>query len=471
MIKHPLLTSILWILPVCCLLANSAMADQANNPWGISAGYRIARIPFPTADEQVSDFIPKLYFEGDTFFLHGLSGGAKLYSYDNWRFNLLGKYRYFDIPAEYQNAIRGNGLDWGLQTVYKFDDFLEGNIDLLADDEGRSYLNLKSLYRMQSGNWELTPSVTLRWKSADFNNTYYGLDGAELPNNPGTIFVNKIGSGSDLTIGSDLRYHVISNLYIVGNLQFTTLDNNTADSPTIDKRTQGEIYLGIAFFEDSKKKSSYSRSNLRNKPYIRVAHGSATPSNVGDILFRFDSEDDPQNNKMTSVFYGHPVADSLFGIPFNIYLTPGLVYHQEADPYSVTLDPGQGINDSNAPLTITYDSQPTTEFVLAIKATYEFTWPVRWRPGLAEGLSYVKDISNIEQREMDRKGYRSSNLLNYLDFSVDVNLGDIFRSKSLDRLWLGYSLHHRSAIFETSSAFGRIKGGSNYNTLYLQYHW
>ncbi len=38
-------------------------------------------------------------------------------------------------------------------------------------------------------------------------------------------------------------------------------------------------------------------------------------------------------------------------------------------------------------------------------------------------------------------------------------------------LWFGYSLHHRSSIFETSSAFGRIKGGSNYNTLYLQYHW
>ena len=34
-----------------------------------------------------------------------------------------------------------------------------------------------------------------------------------------------------------------------------------------------------------------------------------------------------------------------------------------------------------------------------------------------------------------------------------------------------HSKHHRSAIFETASHFGRIKGGSNYNTVYLQWHF
>jgi outer membrane protein len=61
--------------------------------------------------------------------------------------------------------------------------------------------------------------------------------------------------------------------------------------------------------------------------------------------------------------------------------------------------------------------------------------------------------------------------MNYWDFSVDIELGDLFNSKSLHNWWAGYSLHHRSAIFEKSSAFGRIKGGSNYNTLYVQYHF
>lgn len=82
----------------------------------------------------------------------------------------------------------------------------------------------------------------------------------------------------------------------------------------------------------------------------------------------------------------------------------------------------------------------------------------------------MKDITNIEQREMDLKRYRSSNLFKYIDFFVDCNISDVFGAKALRGIWLGYSLPHRSAIFETSSAFGRIKGGSNYSTLYLQYH-
>jgi outer membrane protein len=163
---------------------------------------------------------------------------------------------------------------------------------------------------------------------------------------------------------------------------------------------------------------------------------------------------------MTSLFYGHPVADSLFGVQsLDVYLTPGFVYHHEADPYT---DPDSGI---------TYDQQPTQEYVLAMKLYWNIKWPTNWRIGAAEGLSYTKEITNLEQREMDNKGYRPSNLLNFIDISLDFSIGDLFNSAQLRDLWFDYSLHHRSAIFETSSAFGRIKGGSNYNTLYLQYHF
>jgi len=37
--------------------------------------------------------------------------------------------------------------------------------------------------------------------------------------------------------------------------------------------------------------------------------------------------------------------------------------------------------------------------------------------------------------------------------------------------WLGYSIHHRSAIFESAQHFGRIKGGSNFQSVYLQWHY
>ena len=61
--------------------------------------------------------------------------------------------------------------------------------------------------------------------------------------------------------------------------------------------------------------------------------------------------------------------------------------------------------------------------------------------------------------------------MNYLDFSADIDLGDAFNSHALKNLYAGVDVHHRSSIFETSSAFGRIKGGSNYAAVYLQYHF
>ena len=450
------------ILSLVFIISTPVIADDdkynKNDPWGIAMGYRIARIPYPTADEQVSDVVPLLYFDNKYVFLRGLTGGIKLYTKEQLQFNLIGRYRFFDIPSEFQNKIRGSGLDLGLQGRYYVNEDIETNLELMTDDEGRFYSNLNGRYYWESGSWELNPYATLRYKSAEFNDHYYGLDGFANPTNPGTTFSNRIGSGWDLTIGSEARYHVISNLYLLGRAQITSLlDSDTRNSASIDKDIFGEVFVGIAFFED---KTKAVKPKLSAKPYWRFAYGWATPSNMGDILLGWDVEDDPQNNQMASVFYGHPVADSLFGVDaLDVYITPGFVYHRPADPYT---DPDSGI---------TYDQQPTQEFVLALKLFWNIKWPIEWRLGAAEGISYAREITNIEQREMDNKGYRASNLLNFIDVSIDFNVGDLFNSRPLRNLWFGYSLHHRSAIFETSSAFGRIKGGSNYNSLYLQYHF
>ena len=94
---------------------------------------------------------------------------------------------------------------------------------------------------------------------------------------------------------------------------------------------------------------------------------------------------------------------------------------------------------------------------------------MRVRLGAAEGVSYVNKIPYVEETQLGKKGYKPSKMLNYLDFSVGLNLGDITGGETMKHWWLGYSIHHRSAIFESAQQFGRIKGGSNYQTVYLQY--
>ena len=95
----------------------------------------------------------------------------------------------------------------------------------------------------------------------------------------------------------------------------------------------------------------------------------------------------------------------------------------------------------------------------------------KWRVGLGTGFSYAAKVSYIEEVEMAKKGYENIKWLLYMDFSLEMNLGELFHLGAMDDIWLGYSLHHRSGIFGTSSMFGRIKGGSNYNTISMQYHF
>ena len=391
----------------CCMITSAHAVTVAEKDWGIAAGFRIARIPYPAQEEQVADFIPLMFYNGDTFFIRGLTGGAKLYNEEKWQFSVIGRYRYFDIPAEYQNLIRGNSLDIGGQVKYRIDKDLETNFEIMSDKDSRFYTSLDARYHWESGAWELFPYATLRLKSADFNEHYYGLDGFPDPANPANNIDNKIGSGFDLTLGSEIRYHVISNFYLLGRAQLTTLDSDTRRSPTIENGTHGEVYLGIAFFNDKTKSKSPA---LKAKPYVRVAYGWATPSNFGDIL-ALNWEEDPQDNQMSSIFYGHPISDTLFGIEaFDIYMTTGFVRHFASDPYDRTLAPGEGINsadlvglgnnpcDSVNPCTITYDLQPTNEYVLGIKAYYNINWPIHWRLGFSEGMSYIETVSNLEQR-------------------------------------------------------------------------
>ena len=425
------------IIPL--LFASSAYSEEQVVPpkekeknWGIAAVIRTASIPYTAETETVSTFIPMMFFENDYVFINGMEGGVYLYQQSDWQLSALMRLRYFDLPKEVQNKAGGDVVDTGVQARYSINNEWFFDSELMVDPDFRSYINFRLGAEIESGDWWFNPSIEARWKESEFNNYYYGLNDS---NN------DTLSAGVDVKAGFMSRYHVTSNLYLLGGSYVSRLDDSAYSSQYIDNRWEFEYFLGVGFFTDN----TSLRKDISNKPYLRVAHGWATPSNIGDII-RLDSEKDPHNNQMTSVFYGLPLTDELFSLPIDLYLTPGYVQHWQSDVQNLS-----------------------SEFVVAIKAYATIPWPTKWRFGVAEGLSYINRVSYIEQSEMDRKGYKESKLLNYLDFSFDVNLGDLFNQRDLDGVWLGYSIHHRSAIFENSSQYNRIKGGSNYNSIYIQF--
>ncbi len=405
----------------------------AEQTWGIGVLVRNAEIPFNTEADNVTSFVPMMFYQGETFFIRGIEGGAHLYQQSDWQVNAMARMRFFDIPAEFQNQVQGDTIDLGLQlrrTTGK-NSFLD--VELFSDLEGNPYGNVSKSWYFQHNSWEFIPKLSARYKSASFNSHYFALE--ELSD-------QRIGAGIELNANLEARYHVSSNFYLLGSIGATALDSNAYNADIVEQRWQSEAYLGFAFFNDITKEK---KADLDNHGYLRVAHGWATPSNIGDILAG-DTVKDEYNNQLTSIFYGLPLTDQLFSLPLDMYLTTGFVWHWNSEVQS-----------------------SEQEYVLAIKAYYTISWPVRWRIGLAEGLSYVSDVTYIERIEMEEKGYRPSELMNSIDFTLDINLGDVFNVNALKETWLGYSIHHRSSIFEKASQFGRIKGGSNYNSVYLQF--
>jgi len=72
-------------------------------------------------------------------------------------------------------------------------------------------------------------------------------------------------------------------------------------------------------------------------------------------------------------------------------------------------------------------------------------------------------------RDQLARGRSSSRLLNYLDPSVDISLGDLIGVKSMSETYVGVGVTHRSGIFGTSRLFGNVNGGSNYIYSYLEW--
>ena len=89
-------------------------------------------------------------------------------------------------------------------------------------------------------------------------------------------------------------------------------------------------------------------------------------------------------------------------------------------------------------------------------------WKNRIRFGLGDGLSLASDVPIVEIADAEDSDKEVAEFLNYMDISVDVDLGRLIRVESMHDLYVGYTLKHRSGVF---GLFSGVTGGSNYNML------
>jgi outer membrane protein len=393
---------------------------------------RTTNIPFDTDARTVATLVPLIMFENKYVFFREIEGGVHLLNRPGWELNLMARMHFFDIPVDFQNEVQGDNLDWGIQALWKRWQYWVVAADVATDFSDRPSANLLAYYDRTFKRTYLRLGVRTKYKTADYNSTYWGLD------------QQRVDAGLELGGWVKLTYDVWRNFYLTGAASLTYLDKPVRDIEFVVDDWKWEGYAGLGLSDPMDKPR---KVRMPENGYLRLGHMWATPSSLSHI-FHGEAEKDPDNHQMTTLFYGHPLTDRMFSLPLEFFLHSGLGLHWKSPKQNYEM-----------------------EAILAIKMFYTIPLPWRFRLGAAEGLSWVTAVPYREEQNLAEKGYTTSQLLNYLDFSVDMNLGDITPGDALDKLWLGYYIHHRSAIFKSAQQFGRIKGGSNFQAVYLQHHF
>lgn len=181
----------------------------------------------------------------------------------------------------------------------------------------------------------------------------------------------------------------------------------------------------------------------QNDYSLRIAYGEPTKSDFLEILTG-NIKSHPYNVSVTALDAGYLLAEDAFDLPIDFYIKAGL---SKFDENGLQKDVYEG--------------------TLYIKAYYNIDFlDNRVRVGFGEGASYTDGVIAVEQLEATSKQDNNSKYLNYIDFSLDFDIGRLVGYQPLYNTSLGWVVKHRSGIF---GLINNVRhGGSNYNAVYLE---
>jgi len=192
---------------------------------------------------------------------------------------------------------------------------------------------------------------------------------------------------------------------------------------------------------------------------IKFAAGEASLSNLNQIL-SLKNEYHPDSMRTYGVDLGYLLVKDTFELPLDIYIKGAFYYYPEKGTYYHE-DPELSTYGNK------YVQNDIYEGIIYVKAYWNFNfWKNRIRLGVAEGISCVSDIPLVERQEADSDGDNTSRVLNYLELSIDFDMGRLIRYKPMENFYAGFFIKHRSGIFGLIN--GVKEGGNNYLMLNLE---
>lgn len=398
-----------------------------------------------------NDLVPLYLYEGEYAYLHGYRAGLKLYDGDDNRFDVFIAHRFEGFPSDTIPSsltgmtARSPGADFGVSyqrsgpwgAVYS--EYLHDFTGASAGNELRLGYN----YEWKGERWRLRPNLMFAARDAKLNNYFYGVQ----PGEAGAIRpAYQPGSGVNGQIGLYGAYALTERWRLLGGISATRWASGVRNSPIVDNRVQTSTVIGLMY--DVSPEHAIEPDN--NPLIVKLMVGKATNCNLASVMeFTCASTKTIDKTGISAIHVGRPFIKQLNGWPLDVVGYVGLLRHDE-----------RGLQAN---------SWQVDAYMKAFYYGFPWSEHVRTRLGFGVGVSYAQKVPFVEQRDQTIRGRNSSKLLNYLDPSIDVSVGDLFGVRKLRETYLGVGVSHRSGIFGTSQMLSNVNGGSNYLYSYLEW--
>lgn len=447
------------MLGLCFLLYLPSAGATGDVLMGLLNGTGNAGLGISTRVEQSlyrdagtrNDFLPLYLYEGKHFYLHAYRFGLKLGDQTNNRFDVFLSHRfegypYDHIPASLAGmAARGPGIDAGASFQHRSGAIsLFGEIlhDMSGESQGYE-ARIGYSYDWRVGGLHLQPQAMLAVRDSNLNNYYYGVRPAEAAAGR-PAYAPGAGVNGQLSLYGS--YAMTEHWKLLAGIAATRWSSGVRHSPIVNSSAQISGLVGVAYDFAPEQRPWQERSPV----IVKLMHGKSTDCNLLPVMeLRCTSTQTSDRTTVTGVEIGRPFIERVNGWPLDFVGYVGMLHHEE-----------RGLQS---------DFWQIQAYMKAYY--YGFPWSdrVRTRIGFGAGLSYAQRIPFVEARDQEQRGRTTSKLLNYLDPSIDVSVGDLFGVRSMRETYFGFGVSHRSGIFATSQLLGNVNGGSNYIYSYVEW--
>ena len=439
------------LFPLAAHAAPDPLLDLLAVPGSAGLGLMLRAEQSPYKGAVASQDLSPLYlYEGERAYLHGTRAGLKLFEAPRQLLSLLLDYRFEGYPNDHLPAAlagmstRRPSTDLGLAYRYRSE---WGNLDVEVLHDANninkgSELRLGYSIDWQSGAWHLRPSLILARRNERLNDYYYGVGSSEATAlRPAYI----PGAGTDWMLGLYGYYDLSLRWRLLAGVGVVLPDAQVRHSPVVRDAAQATFMLGAAY--DFGNHKPYAAPGL--PLHVKALYGLSTDCNLLPIMtLRCTSTRSEDHTRIAGIELGRPLIERVNGWPLDFVGYLGLLHHDENH--------------------LQTDSLQLDAYIKAYYYGFPWSDSVRTRLGFGAGFSLAQRVPFVEERDQARRGRNVSKLLNYLDPSIDVSLGDLIGVRAMKETYFGVGASHRSGIFGSARLFGNINGGSNYLYTYVE---